>query len=189
MKRVASLAVFLSLACGSQLAAQTALLAPADISPFNVGSPSGQVLLADLNKDGHLDLLTRHQQTRTIRVHLGDGQARFTTATAAVTLTFAPAAMRLGDVNGDKILDLLVTAGARDLVDVLLGNANAVFTRARGSPFAASQRTYRYNKRDLILSTSTGMEASTSSQRIVAVSSRFRSCSETGVDDLPAGRC
>jgi hypothetical protein len=59
--------------------------------------------------------------------------------------------MRLGDINGDRILDLLVTAGARDLVDVLLGNANAVFTRARGSPFAASQRTYRYNKRDLHL--------------------------------------
>jgi hypothetical protein len=59
--------------------------------------------------------------------------------------------MRLGDVNRDAILDLAVTAGARDIVDVLLGNGRAGFTRARGSPFAAGKRTYRYNKRSLHL--------------------------------------
>jgi hypothetical protein len=140
------------LAVGSQGGAQTPpLLTPADISPFNVGSASGQVLLADIDRDGHLDLLTRHQQARVIRIHVGDGRARFTTTSAAVALSFSPGDMRLGDLNGDKILDLVVTASGRDVVDVLLGNAQAVFRRARGSPFAAGKRVYQYNKRSLPL--------------------------------------
>jgi hypothetical protein len=144
------LAVFLTLALGSQTGASP-LLAPADISPFDVGSPTGQVLLADINSDGHLDLLTRHQQARTIRMHLGDGRARFTPIKAGVALSFSPGDMSVGDVNGDEIPDLVVTAGGRDVVDVLLGGGRTVFRHARGAPFTASRRVYRYNKRRLHL--------------------------------------
>lgn len=151
MKHVPVLVTVLLLAGGSQGGAGTPLLAPADVSPFNVGSASGQVLLADVNNDGHLDLLTRHQQARSIRIHLGDGRARFTTTRSTVALNFSPADMSIGDVNGDKILDLVVTAGGRDVVDVLLGNGTTGFTRAKGSPFAASKRVYPYNKRSLHL--------------------------------------
>jgi hypothetical protein len=56
-----------------------------------------------------------------------------------------------GPLNGDRILDLVVTATDRDVVDVLLGSAGAVFVRAEGSPFAASERRYTYNKRSLHL--------------------------------------
>jgi hypothetical protein len=143
--------VVLLLGCAGVGGAQAPLLAPAGISPFDVGGASGQVLLADVNRDGHLDLLTRHQQARAIRLHLGDGHARFTKADAAVALEFTPGDMKVGDVNEDKILDLVVTASDRDLVDVLLGNARTVFRRASGSPFAASARVYKYNKRSLHL--------------------------------------
>jgi FG-GAP-like repeat len=146
---VALVGVFL--ACCSAGSASTAVLAPAPASPFDVGGPSGQVLLADVTEDGDLDLLTRHQQGRVIRIHEGDGGGRFETARTAISLDFAPADMRLGDVNGDRHLDLVVTAGARDLVDVLLGTGTAVFKRAKGAPFAASTRVYRYNKRSLHL--------------------------------------
>jgi hypothetical protein len=144
------LLLVLSLAVVSQSGARTTLLAPAGTSPFDVGGPSGQALLADIDRDGDLDLLTRHQQARAIRTHLGDGRANFTT-TAAVSLGFSPGDMSVGDVNGDRILDLVVTAGDRDIVDVLLGNAKAGFTRAAGSPFAPTKRVYRYNKRSLHL--------------------------------------
>jgi hypothetical protein len=144
------MAVFLLLACGSQGGASPPL-ALADISPFNVGSPSGQLVLVDINDDGHLDLLTRHQQARTIRVHLGDGRARFTSTSAGVALNFSPGDMGVGDVNGDENPDLVVTAGDRDVVAVLLGNARMVFRHAAGSPFNASRRVYRYNKRSLHL--------------------------------------
>jgi hypothetical protein len=151
MKHVPIVVALLLLADGSQGGAGTPLFAPADTSPFDVGSASGQVLLADIDNDGHLDLLTRHQQARSIRIHLGDGRARFTPTRSPVALNFSPGDMSLGDVNGDKILDLVATAGSRDVVDVLLGNGATGFTRAKGSPFAASRRVYKYNKRSLHL--------------------------------------
>lgn len=143
--------IVLSLGCAGLGGAQTPLLAPAGISPFDVGDISGQVLLADINEDGRLDLVTRHPTARAIRTHLGDGRARFTTIEAEVALDFDPGDMKLGDLNGDEILDLVVTAGDRDIVDVLLGSAKAVFTRAAGSPFAAGKQVYEYNKRRLHL--------------------------------------
>ena len=151
MRHAPLLAVSLLLAFGGRGAAQAPLLTPAEGSPFDVGDPSGQVALADLNGDGHLDLVTRHQLARAIRIHLGDGRARFTTFRAEVALSFAPGEMRLGHVNGDRILDLVVTATDRDVVDVLLGNAKAAFVRAKVSPFAPSKRRYEYNKRSLHL--------------------------------------
>lgn len=140
---------FLALAPVSFGGAQLPLLPP-DVSRVDVGDPSGQVLLADVNDDGHLDLLTRHQQARSIRIHLGDGRTRFT-ARSTIALSFSPTDMALGDVNGDEILDVVVTASMRDVVDVLLGNRTTGFTRAKGSPFAASKRVYQFNKRSLHL--------------------------------------
>lgn len=151
MKHVPMLVVLLLLTCAGLGGAQASLLAPAGISPFDVGGASGQVLLADVNRDGHLDLLTRHQTARAIRTHLGDGHARFKRTAAAVALNFTPSDMKLGDVNGDGILDLVVTAGARDIVDVLLGSGKTGFRRGEGSPFAAGKNVYKYNKRSLHL--------------------------------------
>jgi hypothetical protein len=150
-RRVVLSVIFLSLGCAGLGSAQTTPLAPAGSSPFDVGGPSGQVLLADINRDGHLDLLTRHQAAGAIRMHLGDGRARFRTTEAAVALGFAPGDMKLGYVDGDRMLDLVVTATDRDVVDVLLGNAKTVFRRAAGSPFAVTKHVYRYNKRSLHL--------------------------------------
>jgi hypothetical protein len=138
------------LACGNAHG-PSPLLAPADISPYDVGSPSGQVLLADIDNDGQLDLLTRHQQARTIKAHLGDGRARFTTTRSQVRLGFSPADMSVGDVNGDRTLDIVVTAGARDVIDVLIGDGRGAFRRVKGSPYTVSRRVYRYNKRSLHL--------------------------------------
>lgn len=151
MKHIPSFVILLSLGCAGLAGAQAGPVVPAGISPFDVGGTSGQVLLADLDKDGDLDLLTRHQADRAIRVHLGDGHARFVTTAAAIAVDFAPGDMKLGDVDGDGFLDLVVTAGDRDIVDVLLGRSKTVFRRAAGSPFAASESLYKYNKRGLHL--------------------------------------
>jgi hypothetical protein len=151
MKLVPVSLVVLALWCAGLGGAQADLLAPAPTSPFAVGMPSGQVLLGDVDNDGDLDLVTRHQAARAIKVHLGDWRARFETTASAVAVDLTPGDMKLGDVNGDRVLDLVVTAGARDLVDVLLGRAKGVFRRAAGSPFAAGEQLYQYNKRSLHL--------------------------------------
>ena len=101
MKLVPVSLVVLALCCAALGGAQASLLAPAATSPFAVGGPSGQVLLGDLDNDGDLDLLTRHQAGRAVRVHLGDGRARFETTEDAVALAFVPRDMKLGDGGGD----------------------------------------------------------------------------------------
>jgi hypothetical protein len=164
MKHVPVLVALLLLAGGGQGSAETPLLAPAGISPFNVGSASGQVLLADINNDRHLDLLTRHQQARRISMHLGDSRAQFTTTRAAVALTFSPGDMSLGDVKGDRFLDLVVTATDRDVGCSVTPGPSSGMSRAHPSPPAHR------------------------SQPTVADSTRFESCWEMATDDLQPGR-
>lgn len=82
--------IVLLLVVGGTVGAQPPVLAPAGISPFPVGSPSGGVLLGDVDNDRDLDLLTRHQQDRLIRLHLGDGRARFETRRAPFAFGFSP---------------------------------------------------------------------------------------------------
>src|SRR5215216_3842002 len=76
-----------------------------------VGRGSGDVMLADLDRDGHLDLLTRHLLERRVAVRLGDGRGHFPAAPAnLMSFDYQPSAATLGDVNGDEILDLAVTS-------------------------------------------------------------------------------
>src|SRR5690242_3859521 len=62
-------------ACGY---AQAPLFYPA--SPVAVGQGSGEVFLVDLNRDGHLDLITKHLVQRKLTVFSGDGKGHFVPA-------------------------------------------------------------------------------------------------------------
>ena len=112
---------------------------PAPGSPVAVGPGSGNVLLADLNGDRHLDLVTGHLQTRIVTVQLGDGTGRFSPAPGSpIALSYMPGDIQVADLNGDKIIDLGVTNSDRDVVDIFLGDGKGSFSRAPGSPFTAS---------------------------------------------------
>ena len=105
--------------------------------PVAVGPGSGQILLLDLDRDGRLDMVTRHLLQRKLGVFLGDGRGGFAAA-APIALDYQPGWIAAADVNGDAIADLVSTKSERDDVDVLLGNGKGGFARADGSPFAAS---------------------------------------------------
>jgi FG-GAP-like repeat len=107
MKRASVLVLFLALAYGGTGSAGTPPLVPAGSSPFAVGDPSGQVLLADVDRDGRLDLLTRHQQARAIKLHLGDGRTGSGRRTHRSRSASHPATWLLafGDVDGDRDID------------------------------------------------------------------------------------
>jgi hypothetical protein len=97
-------------------------------------------------------MVTRHPQSRTVRMQLGDGKGGFVPAPRnSIVLDYSPADMALGDVNSDSILDLGVTSNNRDIVDVFLGNGRGGFSRASGSPFTASPAVQRLNKRSFHL--------------------------------------
>src|SRR5215467_10695303 len=67
-----------------------------------VGPGSGQVILVDVNRDGHLDLVTRHLLQRKIGVFIGNGKGGFTPSAASpIELAYQPGSIAIDDVNGD----------------------------------------------------------------------------------------
>ncbi|HEU4386388.1 MAG TPA: VCBS repeat-containing protein, partial [Blastocatellia bacterium] len=94
--------IFVSISRAMQSHAQAPLFVPAPGSPVTVGKGSGEIVLADLNRDGHLDLLTKHLLEKSIAVRLGDGKGNFApVAGGPMIFSFGPGAITLGDVNGD----------------------------------------------------------------------------------------
>jgi hypothetical protein len=125
----------------TQVHSQGPLFEPAPDSPVTVGPGPGQVVLADINRDGHLDMVTRHLLNQSVAVLLGDGRGRFApVAEGPMSFGYQPGAMALGDVNNDSILDLGLASryGDREIVDIFLGNGKGQFGRVAGSPFTAS---------------------------------------------------
>jgi hypothetical protein len=133
--------------CGSQAQSQEPLVMPAPSSPVMVGRGSGHILLADINRDGHLDLVAQHLLSSSITLLSGDGKGRFASMDGApMRLGYHPGNIALGDVNHDGILDLGVTSKDEksEYVHVLLGNGSGGFGPVPGSPFAVSATTRGY---------------------------------------------
>jgi len=105
----------------------------------DVGPGSGQVVLIDLNRDGHVDLITRHLLQQRIRVFLGDGKGGLqAVANDALVLEYRPGMIAVADVNGDSFADIAVASSDRDDVDLFFGNGKGGFARAPGAPYSTS---------------------------------------------------
>lgn len=142
------LVVFFSIGGATQSHSQGPLFAPAPGSPVAVGPGSGEIVLADLNRDGHLDMLTKHLLTQIVVVRLGDGKGHFApVAEGPMSFAYRPGTITLGDVNNDSILDLGVASkdDNREYVNIFLGNGRGGFSPVSGSPCAtsASSETYK----------------------------------------------
>jgi hypothetical protein len=93
------------------------------------------VALADLNKDGPLDLIVASEEARTVTILFGQKAATPFRATNAPTITLpeSPGEMALGDVNGDHRLDLALDNHDSYNVTLLLGDGNGSFAPAPNS--------------------------------------------------------
>lgn len=139
MLRMIATIVFAAMVWALPAQSQNSLFGPAPGSPVVVGEGPGQAILADLNGDGRLDLVTRHLLQKFIAVQIGDGTGRFAAASGSpIALKFQPGDVELADLNGDRIPDLAITESERDRVDLFFGDGKGGFRSAPGSPLTVS---------------------------------------------------
>lgn len=95
-------------------------------SRLPVTGTSNAVLVADLDQDGHLDILIGNAGQN--RLLLGDGQAGFTDATTARLPSRSDVTqdLELGDIDGDGDMDLVVAN--EDQNRVLINDGSGVWT-------------------------------------------------------------
>jgi len=88
----------------------------------NAGARAGEIVLADVNGDSRLDLVTG-TAANTVVVLLGDGAGRFRPAPGSPYPTGrGPWGVAVADVNGDGKPDILTANFEDDSVRILLGN-------------------------------------------------------------------
>ncbi|HUO25660.1 MAG TPA: FG-GAP-like repeat-containing protein [Candidatus Aquilonibacter sp.] len=93
---------------------------------FATGTNPQAVASADLNGDGHRDLVVVNFTSNTISVMLGNGDGTFSAKVDYPTGS-APQGIAVGDFNGDGKLDLAVTNSASNTVSIFLGNGDGTF--------------------------------------------------------------
>ncbi|MGQ3209960.1 MAG: beta strand repeat-containing protein [Shinella sp.] len=97
-------------------------------TPTTVGTQSSTTFtaIADVNRDGKLDLVTTNGQQGTVAIQLGEGAGGFSAATQA-NVGYSSECVVVRDVNGDGKLDLLVAESTFNVVAVRLGDGNGNF--------------------------------------------------------------
>src|SRR5207302_967715 len=111
----------------------TFALAPG--SPITVGGSPGNLVAADLNGDGKLDLAIPNFLSGTVTILLGNGDGTFPQASGPPMLTGGePNSIAVGDFNGDGRVDLVVQNqfSANNIV-IFLGNGDGTF-----APFSST---------------------------------------------------
>jgi len=125
--------------CAGEANPQNSLFQPA--VRIAVQSKPSNVAVADLNKDGRLDLIVASEEARTVSVMLGEkGEVPFrAVSTQTITLMESPGEMAVGDVNGDGQLDLALDHHDSYNVTLLFGNGRGGFATAPTSPVVMKQ--------------------------------------------------
>jgi hypothetical protein len=84
-----------------------------------------EVILADVNGDGNLDLVVGQASPGGVAVYLGNGQGAFTLSAALSDVLDAAGPVMVADVNGDGIPDIVLSEAAT--LAIFLGKGNGTF--------------------------------------------------------------
>jgi hypothetical protein len=91
-----------------------------------VGTNPDNLIVADLNGDGHPDIVVANYTSNTISVLIGNGNGTFRSHVTYAT-GMNPGGLVVGDFIGNGKLDVVVTNYGSNTVSVLLGNGDGTF--------------------------------------------------------------
>ncbi len=95
--------------------------------PIGAADTSVQFRVADLNRDGILDLLLTRYSAGSVRVHLGNGNGTFNASPSSFAAGNAPTGLACADLNKDGKIDVVVTNVIDGTYSVLMGNGDGTF--------------------------------------------------------------
>ena len=93
---------------------------------YPAGTNPQEIVTADFNNDGRLDLATCNTGSSSVSVLLGNGNGTFQ-APQTSTAGDNPVSIAVGDFNGDGKLDLTAANGGTGAVSVMRGNGDGTF--------------------------------------------------------------
>src|SRR5437879_4757022 len=134
----------LSLALAGHALAQSPAFAVPTTPRVTVQRGSGPILLADINHDGHLDLITKHMTNRTVSVLLGDGRGGFTfSPECSLKLDFEPGWIAVADVNhgSNSVLAVCNVEHSNEVVRIFRADPGGHFKPKPGSQFSVPAST------------------------------------------------
>ncbi|MDX2118550.1 MAG: FG-GAP-like repeat-containing protein [Planctomycetota bacterium] len=109
--------------------------------PLGSADTYTQFRVADLNRDGILDLLSTQYSTGSVRVHLGNGNGWFSASPASFAAGNAPAGLACADLNNDGKIDAIATNVNDGTYSVLMGNGDGTFQPRVAAPTGFAQPT------------------------------------------------
>ena len=110
---------------------------PASSSPVSVGANPTDLVSADFNGDGKLDLAVPNSTDNTLTILLGNGDGTFSPVTSSPATGTTPFGLAVGDFNADGKLDLAVANFDENTATILLGNGDGTFAPAPSPPATA----------------------------------------------------
>jgi hypothetical protein len=111
--------------------------AQAPDSPYSVGVEPRSVAIADLNKDGYLDIVTANYESNSVSILLGcSGVAFSQSKNSPYSVGTNPYSVVIGDLNKDGYLDIVTANYGAHSISALLGNSVGTFSQAPNSPYS-----------------------------------------------------